>query len=74
MSDKPDPRGIRRRADKLRFISYANLAICLAVGAFSDIGDTVSRWTVALVWSMLLLVVCHVRAAQMDRDGPVKRR
>ena len=65
---------MRRRADKLRFISWANLLVCVGVGLFSDIGDTATRWTVAMAWSVLLLIVCHVRAAQMDRQGPIKRR
>ena len=69
-----DPGGLRRRADKLRFISWANLLVCVGVGVFGDFGDTVTRWTAAMAWSVLLLIVCHVRAAQMDRDGPVRRR
>ena len=71
---KSDARGMRRRADKLRFISWANLLVCVGVGLFSDIGDPTTRWSIAMGWSVLLLIVCHVRAAQMDREGPIKRR
>ena len=67
-------RGIRRRSDKLRFIGWANLLVCVAVGLFSDFGDAAVRWSAAAVWSLLLLAVCYQRARQMDRDGPVKRR
>jgi hypothetical protein len=73
MAAEPAPRGLRRRADKLRFIAWANMVVCLAVGVFLDYGDTVTRWSAAAAWSVLLLVVCYARAAQMDRDGPVKR-
>jgi hypothetical protein len=74
MTAKTDPRAMRRRADKLRFISWANLLVCVAVGIFSDFGDTVTRWTAAMAWSVLLLVVCHARAAQMNKEGPIQRR
>ena len=74
MAEEVDQRGMRRRADKLRFISWANLLVCVAIGVFADFGDTVSRWTAAMAWSVLLLIVCHVRAAQMDKEGPVQRR
>ena len=74
MAEPIDQRGLRRRADKLRFISWANLLVCVLVGVFGDFGDTASRWTAAMAWSVLLLVVCHARAAQMDKDGPVKRK
>ena len=74
MTAKTDARGMRRRADKLRFISWANLLVCVGVGLFSDLGEAVLRWTVVLAWSVLLLVVCHARAAQLDRQGPVRRR
>ena len=73
MAAEPAPRGLRRRADKLRFIAWANMVVCLAVGVFLDYGDTVTRWSAAAAWSVLLLVVCYARAAQMDGDGPVKR-
>jgi hypothetical protein len=73
-SIKTDARGMRRRADKLRLISWANLLVCVGVGLFSDIGDTAMRWSIAMGWSVLLLIVCHVRAAQMDREGPIKRK
>jgi hypothetical protein len=68
-----DRRGMRRRADKLRFIGWANLMVCVVVGLFLDFGDAAMRWTIAMGWSLLLLLVCHVRAAQMDKDGPVQR-
>ena len=71
---EPDQQGLRRRADKLRFISWANLLVCVAIGVFSDFGDAVYRWTAAMAWSVLLLIVCHARAAQMDKQGPVQRR
>jgi hypothetical protein len=74
MTAEPDQRGLRRRADKLRFVSWANLLVCVAVGLFSDIGDSASRWSIVAGWSLLLLAVCHVRAAQMDKHGPVRRR
>jgi hypothetical protein len=73
MSD-PDQRGMRRRADKLRFIGWANLLVCMGVGAFGDFGETALRWSAVALWSVLLLTVCYARAAQMDRNGPVKRR
>jgi hypothetical protein len=74
MTAEGDLRGLRRRADKLRFIAWANLVVCLGVGLFLDFGDAALRWSAAMLWSALLLVVCHARAAQMDRAGPVKRR
>ena len=74
MSEKIDQRGLRRRADKLRFISLANLLLCMIVGIFSDIGEAAWRWTALVGWSVLLLVVCNVRATQMDRQGPRPRR
>jgi hypothetical protein len=48
--------------------------VCLAVGVYLDYGDTVTRWSAAAAWSVLLLVVCYARAAQMDKEGPRKRR
>jgi hypothetical protein len=74
MAAEPTPRGLRRRSDKLRFIGWANMFVCLAVGVFLDFGDTVTRWSAAAAWSALLLVVCYARAAQMDKEGPIKRR
>ncbi|MGZ9037510.1 MAG: hypothetical protein ACXW2I_13135 [Burkholderiales bacterium] len=44
------------------------------VGLFLDFGDTALRWSAAMIWSLLLFVVCHVRAAQMDKEGPIQRR
>ena len=72
--DTHQQRGMRRRADKLRFIGWANLLVCVAVGLFADFGDAAARWSVAAVWSLLLLAVCYARARQMDREGPVQRR
>jgi hypothetical protein len=74
MAAQPDRRGIRRRADKLRFIAWANLLVCVFAGLFLDFGDTALRWSAAMIWSLLLFVVCHVRAAQMDKEGPIQRR
>jgi hypothetical protein len=74
MSEQTDQRGMRRRADKLRFISVANLLLCVAVGIFSEIGEAAVRWTALVAWSVLLLVVCNVRATQMDKQGPIRRR
>ena len=74
MSAESEKRGIRRRSDKLRFIGWMNLLVCVAVGLFSDFGDAAVRWSAAAVWSLLLLAVCYARAHQMDRAGPVKRR
>ena len=74
MAKSTDQRGLRRRADKLRFISLANLLLCMIVGIFSDIGETAWRWTALVAWSVLLLAVCNVRATQMDRQGPIPRR
>ena len=67
-------RGMRRHADKLRFIAWANLLVCLLAGVFLDFGDAALRWSAAAVWSVLFLVVCYARATQMDRAGPVRRR
>jgi hypothetical protein len=50
------------------------MALCVVVGVFLDFGDAVVRWAAAMAWSLLLLVVCYARAAQMDREGPVQRR
>ena len=69
-----EQRGMRRRADKLRFLAWANLLVCMAVGVFADFGDAALRWSAAAVWSVLFLVVCYARAAQMDKAGPVPRR
>ena len=66
--------GMRRRSDKLRFIGWTNLLVCVAVGLFADFGDAAVRWSAAAVWSLLLLGVCYARARQMDREGPVRRR
>ena len=71
---QPDPRGLRRRADKLRFIGWANLLGCVAVGLFLDLGNTASRWSAVMGWAVLLLIICCGRAAQMDRHGPKQRR
>ena len=68
-----EQRGMRRRSDKLRFLGWANLLVCMAVGAFLDFGDAALRWSAAAIWSVLLLATCYARAAQMDREGPVKR-
>lgn len=73
MQPKADQPGMRRRADKLRFIGLANLLLCIAVGIFSEIGETATRWTALVAWSVLLLVVCNVRATQMDHRGPTRR-
>ena len=67
-------RGMRRRAEKLRFIGWMNLLVCVAVGLFADFGDAAVRWTAAAVWSLALLGICYARARQMDREGPVRRR
>jgi hypothetical protein len=67
-------RGMRRRADKLRFIAWANLLVCVGVGMFLDFGDAAVRWLAAMAWSLFLFVVCHARAARMDRDGPTPRQ
>jgi hypothetical protein len=72
--DVNEQRGLRRRADKLRFIAWANLLACVAAGLIVDFGDAALRWTAAAVWSLLFLAVCYARARQMDRDGPVQRR
>ena len=69
-----DKRGMRRRADKLRFIAWTNLLVCMGAGVFLDFGDAALRWSAAAIWSVLLLVVCYRRAAQMDGEGPVQRR
>ena len=69
-----EQKGIRRRADKLRFVAWANLLVCMAVGVFADFGDAALRWSAAAAWSVLFLVVCYARAAQMDKAGPVLRR
>ena len=74
MAEEAEKRGLRRRADKLRFIGWANLLICVGVGLFSDFGDAAWRWTAAMTWSVLLLAVCYTRAGQMDKQGPVERR
>jgi hypothetical protein len=74
MEAQPAPRGLRRRSDKLRFIAWANMFVCAAVGLFTDVGDAVWRWSVAVVWSLLLIAVCYARAAQIDKEGPVQRR
>ncbi len=71
---QPDARGFRRRADKLRFISWANLLGCVATGLFLDLGNSATRWSAVMAWAVLLLVVCSLRAAQMDRAGPKQRR
>jgi hypothetical protein len=65
---------MRRRADKLRFVAWANLLVCMVAGVFLDFGAAALRWSAAAVWSVLFLVVCYARAAQMDRAGPVQRR
>ena len=69
-----EQRGMRRRADKLRFVAWANLLVCMMVGALLDFGDAALRWSAAAAWSVLFLVVCYARAAQMDKAGPVQRR
>lgn len=74
MTEETEQRGLRRRADKLRFIGLANLFLCMVVGIFSDIGETAWRWTAVVGWSVLLLVACNVRANQMDKQGPVTRQ
>ena len=71
---QPQPGGLRRRADKLRIIAWTNLALCVAVGLFLDLGEAALRWTAVAVWSLLLFFACHLRAKQMDGEGPVKRR
>jgi hypothetical protein len=65
---------MRRRADKLRFIAWANLVVCVAVGLYLDFGDAAWKWSAAAVWSLLLFGVCHLRARQMDESGPIRRR
>lgn len=74
MAEQGDPGGLRRRADKLRFIGWANLLVSVAAGLFLDFGDTATRWTAAVVWALLFLGACYVRAAHMDKSGPVQRR
>ena len=74
MSEPEQQRGMRRRADKLRFIAWANLLLCMGVGVFADFGDAALKWSAAAIWSVLLLAVCYARAAQMDREGPVQRK
>ena len=74
MTEREQQRGMRRRADKLRFVAWVNLLTCLIVGAFLDFGDAALRWSAAAAWSVLFLVICYARAAQMDRAGPVQRR
>ena len=74
MTEQTDQRGMRRRADKLRFIALGNLLLCMAVGIFSDIGEAAWRWAAVLSWSALLLVVCNVRATQLDQRGPTRRQ
>ena len=74
MNVESEKRGMRRRSDRLRFIGWTNLLVCVAVGLFSDFGDAAVRWSAAAVWSLLLLALCYARAGQMDREGPVKRR
>lgn len=71
---QPDSRGLRRRADKLRIIGWTNLLGCVAVGLFLDFGNSASLWSAAMAWAVLLLIVCSVRAAQMDKRGPRQRR
>ena len=69
---------LNRRADKLRFISWANLLVCVGVGLFSDIGDTATRWSIAMGWSVrhtvmvlygvtALLSILALATAQVDR-------
>jgi hypothetical protein len=67
-------KGMRRRADKLRFVAWANLLMCLIVGVFLDFGDAALRWSAAAAWAVLFLIACYARATQMDREGPVRRR
>jgi hypothetical protein len=74
MAEQAEKRGLRRRADKLRFIAWANLLVCIGVGLFSDFGEAIWRWTAALTWSLALLAVCYARAGHMDKEGPVHRR
>jgi hypothetical protein len=69
-----EPRGLRRRADKLRFVAWANLFMCVAVGLYLDFGDAALKWSAAALWSLLLFGVCHLLAGRMDQSGPVKRR
>jgi hypothetical protein len=74
VTEKTDQRGMRRRADRLRFLSLANLLLCMAVGTFSEIGEAAERWTALVAWSVLFFVACNVRASQMDKQGPIRRR
>lgn len=74
MTEREQQRGMRRRADKLRFVAWVNLLMCMIVGAFLDFGDAALRWSAAAAWSVLFLVMCYARAAQMDKAGPVQRR
>ena len=74
MAEREQQRGMRRRADKLRFVAWANLLMCMIVGTFLDFGDAALRWSAAAAWAVLFLIVCYARAAQMDRAGPVQRR
>ncbi len=74
MSEQPDQRGLRRRADKLRVIGWINLLVCVAAGFFIDFADRGLYWTAAATWSLLLLALCYMRAGQMDKEGPVRRR
>ena len=73
MAEHRDQQGLRRRADKLRFIGWANLLVCVGAGLFIDFGDAALRWSAAMAWSALLLYVCYARAARMDRQGPISR-
>lgn len=74
MAEREQQRGMRRRADKLRFVAWVNLLMCMIVGAFLDFGDAALRWSAVAAWSVLFLVMCYARAAQLDKAGPVQRR
>ena len=74
MAAQSEQRGLRRRADKLRFIAWANLVLCVVVGLYLDFGDAALKWSAAALWSLLLFGVCHMRARQMDETGPIRRR
>lgn len=74
MAEQPERRGMRRRSDKLRFIAWANLLLSVLIGLSVDFGDAGLRWAAVALWALLLFAVCHMRAAQMDKEGPVERR
>ena len=71
--EQSEQRGMRRRADKLRFIAWANLLACVVAGLLVDFGDAALRWTAAAVWSLAFMAICYTRARQMDREWPVQR-